>query len=201
MSDVTVGTMTWSQRAESYRGQFRFAYLAPDEVACEGDWAFGMWFMGQSYQKKNGYYGGYQGNFLQRMAALFPDRKRVLHLFAGQVDQGPFPGDTLDIRPDLNPTYCCDAETCDGVPLYVYDFVLADSPYSASDAEHYGTCMVNRNKVVKTLANGLPSGALIAWLDQVYPMYSKTQLRTEAVIGIIGSTNHRFRVLSVFRKL
>jgi hypothetical protein len=51
-----------------------------------------------------------------------------------------------------------------------------------------------------TLAAGLPQGAYVAWLDQVYPMYRRELLRPEALIGIAGSTNHRFRVLTVFRK-
>ena len=48
---------------------------------------------------------------------------------------------------------------------------------------------------------GLPAGAFIVWLDQVLPMYRKAELKIEAVIGIVGSTNHRFRVLTVFRRL
>jgi len=40
------------------------------------------------------------------------------------------PGDTLDSNPDLSPTWCADAETCESVPLHAYDFVLADPPYS-----------------------------------------------------------------------
>jgi len=87
------------------------------------------------------------------------------------------------------------------VPLHQYDFVLADPPYSASDAERYGQCMVNRNKVVQTLSSGMPAGAFIVWLDQVLPMYRKAELKIEAVIGIVGGTNHRFRVLTVFRKI
>jgi hypothetical protein len=55
--------------------------------------------------------------------------------------------------------------------------------------------------VVATLAAGLPSGAYVAWLDQVYPMFSNAALKPEAVVGIVGSTNHRFRVLSVFRRI
>ena len=87
------------------------------------------------------------------------------------------------------------------MPLHDYDFVLADPPYSESDARRYGTAMVNRNKVVQTLSGGLPPGAFIVWLDQVMPMYRKTELKIEAVIGIVGSTNHRFRMLTVFRKV
>jgi hypothetical protein len=188
--------LTWPERIENYRDKIGVPYLGH-----ENGWTYGTWFMGNSYEKKTDYYGGFQGNFLKRIDALFPDRKRVLHLFAGRVDLDRFPGDTLDNRPELEPTYCVNAETCLGVSLGEYDFVLGDPPYSESDAQRYGQCLVNRNKVVATLTAGLPVGAVIVWLDQVRPMYSKAALRNEAVIGIVGSTNHRFRVLSVFRKL
>jgi hypothetical protein len=195
-NDPRPGTLTWPDRIENYRQKIGIPYLGH-----ENNWTYGTWFMGNSYEKKTDYYGGFQGNFLKRIAALFPDRKRVLHLFAGRVDRAAFPGDTLDLRPELEPTYCVNAESCAGVPLADYDFVLADPPYSASDAERYGTIMVNRNKVVATLAAGLPSGAYVCWLDQVYPMFSKAALKPEAVIGIVGSTNHRFRVLTVFHRV
>jgi hypothetical protein len=178
--------------SKNYRDKIGVPYLGH-----ENGWTYGTWFMGNSYEKKTNYYGG----FLKRIDALFPDRQRVLHLFAGRVDLDRFPGDTLDNRPELEPTYCVNAETCEGVPLGEYDFVLGDPPYSESDAQRDGQCLVNRNKVVSTLTAGLPVGAVIVWLDQVRPMYSKAALRNEAVIGIVGSTNHRFRVLSVFRKL
>ncbi len=182
MTDIALGTLSWPKRTENYRRLIGIPYLG-----YENGWVYGTWFIGNNYEKKTDYYGAFQGNFLKRIAALFPDRKRVLHLFAGKVDLTAFPGDTLDIDPELAPTYCVDAETCDDVPLHQYDFVLADPPYSASDADHYGTPMVNRNKVMKTLAAGLPSGAYLVWLDQVYPMFAKAMLKPEAVIGIVGS--------------
>jgi len=83
----------------------------------ENGWTAGYWFVGQSYRKRTAYHGAYQGDFLKRVAALFPDRGRVLHLFSGMVDVTIFPGETLDIRPDLRPTYCASTETCEGVPL------------------------------------------------------------------------------------
>jgi hypothetical protein len=85
--------LTWLERIENYRRLFGAAYLI-----FENGWVAGTWFMGNSYEKKTDYYGGFQGNFLKRMGALFPDRKRVLHLFAGKVDTVAFPGDTVDIR-------------------------------------------------------------------------------------------------------
>jgi hypothetical protein len=196
------GSLAWLARIANYRQHFSAAYLGDGEGPhLENNWVTGVWFMGNSYQKRDAYYGAFQGNFLRRIATLFPDRKRALHVFAGKVDLTAFPGDTLDSNPALNPTYCCNAENCDGVPLHLYDFVLADPPYSESDAERYGRCMVNRNRVMQSLSAGLPSGAFIVWLDQVLPMYRKAELKIEAVIGIVGSTNHRFRVLTVFRRL
>jgi hypothetical protein len=127
MTESALGTLTWPERIENYRRLIEVPHLGH-----ENGWTYGTWFIGNSYQKKTGYYGAYQGNFLKRIAALFPDR-RVRHLFAGRVDLTRFPGDTLDIRPELEPTYCVNAETCEGVPLADYDFVLADPPYSASD--------------------------------------------------------------------
>ena len=60
--------------------------------------------------------------------------------------------------------------------------------------------MVNRYEVVRTLSEGLRAGGYVAWLDQVYPMFTKVQLKPGAVIGIVGSTNHRSRMLTVFRR-
>jgi hypothetical protein len=62
--------------------------------------------LGNSYAKRTDIYGGFQGNLLRRLAALFPDRCKVLHLFAGQVDLTVLPGDTLDCRSELGTTYC-----------------------------------------------------------------------------------------------
>jgi hypothetical protein len=87
------------------------------------------------------------------------------------------------------------------VPLTEYDFVLADPPYGAGDAERYGRAMVDRHRMLATLNAGLPSGAFVVWLDHAHPMYRKAVLRPEAVIGVVGSTNHRFRLLTVFRKV
>jgi hypothetical protein len=188
--------MNWPDRIENYHRQIGKPYLGYAK-----GWCYGTWVMGNSYRKRTNYYGAFQGNFIKRVAALFPDRKRVLHLFSGKVDTAAFPGDTLDTDPRLNPTFCVSAETCDGVDLSSYDFVLADPPYSVVDAEYYyGKCMVNRNKVMATLSNGLPAGAYIAWLDQVQPMYRKASVKLEAEIGISGSTNHRVRMLFVWRR-
>lgn len=160
----------------------------------------GTWIMGNNYKVKSTYYGGYPATYLKRIKALFPDKKSVLHLFSGKVDLSAFPGDTVDINPDLNPTYMDNAQTLEKVPLEKYDLILSDPPYSIEDCEHYGTSMVKRNKVMKALSRTV-SGTHIVWLDQVLPMYRKDTFSLDGVIGMWKSTNHRFRGISIFRRI
>lgn len=159
----------------------------------------GTWIMGNDYRVQSGYYGGYPAGYLRRISALFPEKRRVLHLFSGKVDLAALPGDTVDINPALAPTYVDDAQTLERVPLGQYDLVLADPPYSIEDCERYKTTMVRRNVVMRALQR-LSPGAHVVWLDQVLPMYSKSSFSVDAVIGMVKSTNHRFRVVTIFQK-
>ncbi|MGV0949081.1 MAG: hypothetical protein ACOYB3_00105 [Azonexus sp.] len=161
----------------------------------------GTWIMGNNYRVKSNYYGGYPAGYLRRVKALFPDKKKVLHLFSGQVDTAAFPGDTVDINPALNPTWVDDAQRLDVVPVSDYDLTLSDPPYSVEDCNHYQTTMIKRNVVMDQLGSRLQPGAHVVWLDQVLPMYRKTDFAIEGVIGLVKSTNHRFRVLTIFKKL
>jgi hypothetical protein len=156
--------------------------------------------MGNQYGVQSGYYGGYPSGYLKRIKSLFPEKEHVLHLFSGKVDLSALPGDTVDINPALAPTYLDDAQRLQSVPLNLYDLVLADPPYSIEDAERYRTTMIKRNTVMAALA-GLPTGAHVVWLDQVLPMYRKDTFCIEAVIGMVKSTNHRFRVITIFKRL
>jgi len=154
--------LTWPQRIENYRRMIgRSAYLT-----FEDGWAYGVWFLGNSWAVKSGYYGGYPQGYLKRMRAIFPDKINTLHLFSGHVDVAEFPGDTCDINPALAPTYVADADTLEGVPIEQYDLILADPPYSTEDADHYGTPLVDRNKAVRVLAERMRPGTHLAWLDQ-----------------------------------
>jgi hypothetical protein len=160
----------------------------------------GTWIMGNDFRVKSNLYGGYPAGYLKRVRALFPDKKRVLHVFSGKVDLDACPGDTVDVNVSLAPTFVDDAHTLTKVPLEDYDLVLADPPYSVEDAEHYQTSMVKRNVVLRALQR-LKPGTHVVWLDQVLPMYRKDFYALDAVIGMVKSTNHRFRVITVFRRL
>ena len=160
----------------------------------------GTWIMGNDYRVASAYYGGYPAGYLRRIRALFPDKQRVLHLFSGKVDLRALPGDTVDINAELKPTYVDDAQRLERVPLASYDLVLADPPYSVEDAERYQTTMIKRNTVMSAL-RGVSAGTHVVWLDQVLPMYRKDAFAIDGVIGMVKSTNHRFRVVTIFRKL
>lgn len=187
--------MTWEERIESYVRETGF----PRALFVLGSGVVGTLVMGNDYRVRSGYHGGYPATYLRRLRALFPDKTRVLHLFSGKVDTAVMPGDTCDLNADLDPTYVDDAQTLLAVPLEVYDLVMADPPYSGEDAERYGTTLVKRNLVLGALTRCRP-GTHVAWLDQVLPMYRKADWAVEAQVGIVRSTNHRFRLLTVFRR-
>jgi hypothetical protein len=43
-------------------------------------------------------------------------------------------------------------------------------------------------------------GTHIVWLDQVHVQYRKDVFNLEAAIGMLKSTNHRFRMVTIFRR-
>jgi hypothetical protein len=188
--------VNWVERIKNYVDETKYPQSL--FIAADGR-VVGTWIMGNDYRVKSNYYGGYPAGYLKRIKSLFPDKNKVLHLFSGRVDQSILPGDTVDINPSLEPTYLDDAQTLLRVPLHDYDLILADPPYSVEDCEHYQTSMVKRNVVLRSLAR-CKSGTHLVWLDQVLPMYRKDEWNVEAVIGMVKSTNHRFRVIVIFKR-
>jgi hypothetical protein len=61
--------------------------------------------------------------------------------------------------------------------------------------------MVNRNKVVAQAAQLLEPGGFLVWLDMVLPMFRKDVFSIAGVIGLVRSTNHRFRCVVLFQKV
>lgn len=189
--------MTLQQRIESYvnlTGYPRSLFISDDNRIV------GTWLMGQNYRVASGYYGGFPAGYLRRVRALFPDKLNVLHLFSGKVDTKAMPGKTVDINGKNKPDYVDDAQTLLRVPLDKFDLVCADPPYSIEDAVRYQTTMVKRNLVMRALARVRP-GTHVVWLDQVLPMYRKSDFAIIGMIGMVKSTNHRFRVVTIFERL
>lgn len=189
--------MTPQQRIDSYCQQTGYPR---NLFVGEDDRIVGTWIMGNNYAVKSGLYGGYPHGYLKRVAALFPDKSRILHLFSGCVDLDALPGKTCDINSERNPDYVDDAQTLVYVPVEQFDLVIADPPYSVEDCDHYGVSMVKRNRVMKTLGSRMQPGAHVVWLDQVLPMYRRDQFVLTATIGMLKSTNHRFRMITIFER-
>jgi hypothetical protein len=191
-------SLTLQDRADNYHKETGF----PQSLFIGGDGRLvGTWVMGNNYTVKSTYYGGYPHGYLKRMRALFPDASgdNTLHLFSGRVDKTILDGDTVDINVANSPTWVDDAQTLTKVPLHKYRFVFADPPYSVEDCDHYQTTMIKRNTVMDALGRGLKKGAIVVWLDQVLPMYRKVDFDAIGYIGMVKSTNHRFRVISLFQ--
>lgn len=189
--------MTLAERIANYHRVTGF----PESLFIGGDGRIvGTWIMGQNYKVASALYGGYPSGYLRRVKALFPDKTNALHLFSGCVDTVAMPGDTVDVRAELVPDFVDDAQTMMQVPLQKYDLVMADPPYSVEDAEHYQTTMVKRNVVMAVLGARLTPGCHVVWLDQVLPTYRKDQFAVVGVIGMVKSTNHRFRVVTIFER-
>jgi hypothetical protein len=162
-------------------------------------WILGVWNIGNNY-KGSGYHGSYPSSYLKRITSLFPDCKKVLHLFSGSLPEDKR-YTRVDIKPELKPEILCDAEELSNhIDPESYDIIYADPPYTNSDALQYGTPMCNRNKVLKECYKILKPGGYVCWMDMVLPMYSKEAFQRIGEISISRSTNHRVRTVFIFQK-
>jgi len=153
----------------------------------------GIWVMGNNYTTKTDLYGAYPYGYLKRIYSLFPPiEDKTLHLFSGSID------DKYD-KVDFN--IGIDAESMSEIlPHNHYERIYADPPYSVEDCERYGCCMVKRNVVFKECFKIMKQGGILVWLDQVLPNYKKIEWDIIGRIGMVKSTNHRFRVITIFKK-
>src|SRR5438477_11335869 len=84
--------MRWEERVDNYVRETRFPRSL--FISEEGR-IVGTWIMGNDYRVKSEYYGGYPAGYLRRIKALFPDKRRVLHVFSGKVELAALPGEVV----------------------------------------------------------------------------------------------------------
>ncbi len=189
--------ISMKERSKFYSKVFpKYPPLRADER-----WLDGIWFMGNNYRSKTGYYGSYPPQYLKRIMSLFPDAENILHLFSGSIkEKGSC---TFDINGNLDADVVGDANQLSHYfdRRKKMDLILADPPYTSEDAEHYGAPMINRNKVIKECAKITKKGGFLLWLDQVLPMFRKDEWLLCIAIGMVRSTNHRFRIVSGFKRV
>lgn len=195
-------------------------------LCCHEDrWVYGIWMVGSNYRRTNDLYGAYPPSYLRRVHSMFPDARTVLHLFSGGLTlddatatwfsavadeanwtydrQNEFQMDLVDSKgPDEGrfPTWQGDVTALPEEWSDRFDLVLADPPYSKADAEKYGVKMPSATKVLREAARVTRPGGNLVWLDQKLPMYRKVDWKLWGTVGLIRSTNHRMRLVSMYRK-
>jgi SAM-dependent methyltransferase len=125
----------------------------------------------------------------------------MLHLFSGSLSRGAYV--RLDLRANAGAGVLPDVQAdATALPFRAgtFDLILADPPYSGEDANRYGTAMVDRRRVFAQCVHILRPGGHLVWLDMVHPMYRKAALRLWGEIGITRSTNHRYRIATLFER-
>jgi len=189
--------MTLSLAARAARYNLAHPDWPPLHVS--GRWLYGIWMLGNDY-RGSGFYGSYPPGYLRRVMTMFPDvdAARVLHLFSGALPPDT-PGTRLDIQGEAD--IIGDAHRLSECAPGPWDLILADPPYSCEDSVHYGTPMVDRNRVVRECAKVIAPGGWLVWLDQVWPMFRKDALHFCGTIGVFRSTNHRYRMVGLFERV
>jgi len=165
---------------------------------------YATWLTGGDYRNaaaSRGFYGAYPRGYLERVAAFFPDvRDGILHAFSGSLPTSPVYV-RLDTREACTPDVV--GSVYDVAALFRpfrFKLIYADPPYSAADAERYGTAGVDRLRATRALAEVTVKGGHLVWLDTCWPQFDKTQWTTVMRITLIRSCNHRVRLVSVFER-
>lgn len=182
----------------------------------------GFWLCGQNYRNPSRLYGAYPPSYLKRMQLLFPklthegiatvchySHYEVMHLFSGMVSQNDkdFPGLTFDCKDYGCTSFLGNAEDLStiwerGAQGLKLKIILADPPYNSKALEEYGTPPVNKRKVIKECAKVLHPGGHLIWLDTIIPIWAKKDgWKLRGTIGLIQSTNHQCRVITILEKV
>ncbi|MFA5307741.1 MAG: hypothetical protein WC365_09890 [Candidatus Babeliales bacterium] len=190
---------TLAERAENYS----VVYPQRPPLASNGRWLYGVWIIGNARGHPKELYGAYPGGYLKRIQTIFPDATTVLHLFSGTVEKGLWISETkFDISNKYNPDIIGDARKIDSYfAEEEFELVIADPPYEKSDFERYAVKPFSKHHVLKRLHKIVQKGGYVVWLDTRMPMYSKKEWLLVGTIGIIVSTNTRFRLCSIFQKV
>jgi hypothetical protein len=166
----------------------------------------GVIYIGNNYAKANDYYGGYQGNYLKRIAALFPDKKSIAHLYAGQADIKDLPGQKYDINPQSSDTLYADAREMSKHAIAQHDLWVCDPPYGEERLKQYQeryNCpadSLNIKKVFNELYKASAPKAHIVWLDWQRPFYKNTEWLEVGAVLYRGSTGHKDRSISIYER-
>lgn len=185
------------ERAEN----FERTYPQYSSLVVHNGRLYGFWLIGRWYASDRSFYGSYPPSYLGRIKSLFPDCQKVLHLFSGTIKGDGINELTYDIKPELEPNICDDAKNLlQHFRPSEFGLILADPPYEARDFEKYGCKPFSKGRVVKDCSVIVKPGGFLVWLDTILPPFSKRDWQLFGIIGLVQSTNHRTRAISIFQK-
>ena len=189
--------LTLTNRTYLYNNS-RFGTKYPDsKLWCPtGKYINGIWNLGNDYSNDTKFYGQYPRSYLPRITTLFPDCQDILHLFSGAIPIGPYTRCDMIQSAELQ----CDAHQLSKHVQSCFDIIYSDPPYGSEDATKYGTPMINRKAIVHECYEALRPNGFLVWLDTRYPMFRKIEFTICGYIGIIRSTNHRYRIAAIFQR-
>jgi len=180
---------------------FSTSYPQYSPLVVHNDRLYGFWLIGRWYASDRSFYGSYPPSYLGRIKSLFPDCGKVLHLFSGTVKGDRVNEITYDIKSELEPNICDDVKNLvKHFQPNEFDLILADPPYEERDFEKYGCKPFSKGKVVKDCSIIVKPGGFLVWLDTVLPPFSKRDWQLYGIIGLVQSTNHRIRAISIFKR-
>jgi len=166
----------------------------------------GTIYIGNNYSRANDYYGGYQGNYLKRIRALFPDKQQVAHLYAGQADVSDLPGICYDINPQNDQTVYADAREISKYAQAFHDLWVCDPPYGEERLQEYqrrygcSAKTLNVKQVFRQMYLSSTPGAHVVWLDWQRPFYRNSEWHEVGAILYRGSTGHKDRSISIYER-
>jgi SAM-dependent methyltransferase len=143
--------------------------------------------------------GGYPIGFVEWAYEVMGviDPEKVLHLCSGSMRTGV----RVDIRPEMNPTVCCDIRNTP-FPDESFDFILSDPPYAESYAENlYGTGQhyPKPSEILKEATRLLRPNGYFGLLHFIVPMNRKP-MKLVQVYGITTGAGYAIRAWSLFTK-
>lgn len=178
-----------------------YAKKYPDSKFVIGTRPYATWFLGQNYKNATSYYGAYPPMYWKRIQTFVKPEDKVVHLFSGSLTEGNYI--RVDMDETMQPDIVCRTEKVhEHIAPNSIDIVFADPPYTQADSQiGYKGNYPNKKATISSVHTILKPGGLLFWLDTCLPMFRKTEFALAGVITILISTNHRVRLVSVFRKV
>lgn len=152
---------------------------------------FDFWPCGRGAAK--GLWGSFPNGFYPRMKSLLGEGE-YLYVCSGSIQEGV----TVDIRSGMRPAVVADAQALpflDGS----FDVVVLDPPYTAKDAEKYGTKHFPVHRALWECARVLRPGGKLGFLHYMVPK-TPPSTRRIAMVAVTCGPLMKVRAFSVFQK-